>query len=261
MQASGDEPIYVFTGQTTGELMPQLQEAAARDHPALVIVDTMQRLIRARDLNDYAEVTTRLEPVLNLTRKTGAAVVLLHHSGKSDRNALDSVLGSTALTGSVDNLFELKRTDQHRLLSSVQRVGPDLPATIVALGDDEGRVELGPTKADADEAEIRASVLEALRVAGVPIDERTVMAEAEGRTQVKCRVLRALVREGKVLRTGQGTRGNPYLYSPSLLPPTSWEQGKEKPRDGSTCSVSETYFSFPTSRAAWSAPITAGASL
>ena len=115
-------------------------------HPALIIVDTMQRLIQARDLNDYAEVTRKLTPVLNLAREAGAAVLLLHHAGKSERSDLDSVLGSTALAGSVDNLLVLRRSDRYRTLASIQRVGPDLAQTVVSLDEGTGRVEAGQTR-------------------------------------------------------------------------------------------------------------------
>ena len=116
MGATGSEPVrFIFP---TDQLLDQLCCAAADEHPALIIVDTLQRLIVARDLNDYAEVTTKLTPILTLARETDAAVLLVHHASKSDRSGIDGVLGSTALTGSVDNVFILKRNDQYRTLES-----------------------------------------------------------------------------------------------------------------------------------------------
>ena len=66
MGAVGDEPVRFLFDQPGDQLIPKLQALAEQEHPSLIIVDTLQRLIRARDLNDYAEVTVRLTPLLVL---------------------------------------------------------------------------------------------------------------------------------------------------------------------------------------------------
>jgi hypothetical protein len=71
MGATGTEPIRIFAGQAPSEIMAALLELAAKERPALIIIDTLRRLLWARDLSDYAEVTTRFEPLLRLAR--------LHH--------------------------------------------------------------------------------------------------------------------------------------------------------------------------------------
>lgn len=70
----------------------------------------MRDLIHDKDLNDYAEVTAKFEPLLSLARGTGAALLLVHHAGKSPRAGIDAILGSTALAGSVDNVMVLRRS-------------------------------------------------------------------------------------------------------------------------------------------------------
>ena len=129
--------------------MGKLARLADRERLNCIIVDTLQRLIFAKDLNDYAEVTTRLEPVLAIARSTQAAMLLVHHAAKADRAGIDAVLGSTALTGSVDNVFLLNRTDRYRVLSSVQRIGADLEETVITL-DDAGRARSGQSRHNAD---------------------------------------------------------------------------------------------------------------
>ena len=111
--------------------------------------------MRLKDFNDYAEVTRAFEPLLKLSRATGATLLLLHHgSAHQPREGLDAVLGSTALSGSVDNILILKRTDQQRVLSSVQRIGPDLEPTVIVLNADTGRLERAGRKRDVDDAEL-----------------------------------------------------------------------------------------------------------
>ena len=126
MGATGREPVRVFINQAPVDIIAQLLALATKEQPVAIIVDTLQRLIKAKDLNDYAETTTKMDPLIRLARDTGAALILLHHSNKFGEG-LDAVLGSTALAGSVDNVLMLTRTEKYRLLSSVQRIGPTSP--------------------------------------------------------------------------------------------------------------------------------------
>jgi len=77
MGATGSEPVYCFFQQPSEHLTGQLHARAKHECPGLIVVDTLQRLIRAENLNDYAEVTTKLTPILALARETGAAVLLV----------------------------------------------------------------------------------------------------------------------------------------------------------------------------------------
>ena len=245
MGATGDESIAVFTGRTTQALLPDLHKAAAQHRPALIIVDTMQRLIQARDLNDYAEVTRRLEPLLHLARETGAAVLLLHHAGKSQRADLDAVLGSTALTGSVDTVLVLKRSDRYRTVTTIQRVGVDVPQTVVSLDPESGRVSSGPTQEAADEGVVQEAMLEVLRAAEEPMLEKDIGDAVEGKTTIKRRALRQLVDDGAVIREGAGKRNDPYRYSTPvscfLVPALCGEQENKKPDAGANDGEDDTY--------------------
>ena len=240
MGATGNESISVFTGRSTDELLPQLQVAAAEQRPALIIVDTMQRLIQARDLNDYAEVTRRLQPLLDLARESGATVLLNHHAGKGVRSSLDSVLGSTALTGSVDTVMVLQRTDQHRLLESIQRTGTDLPKTIVTLESESGRVGAGPTKEEADEATVADATLQAL-ASGESLTEAEIARAVEGKTRTKRKVLRGLFGKDQISRTGGGKKGDPFRYG---LPDNAQEQAQTEVQSESknACSLVPTRY-------------------
>ena len=82
MGATGKEPIRLFINQSSADLIPRLHALAQKEQPTLVVVDTLQRLIQAKDMNDYAEVTTRMDPLIRLAREIGAALILVHHSNK-----------------------------------------------------------------------------------------------------------------------------------------------------------------------------------
>jgi KaiC/GvpD/RAD55 family RecA-like ATPase len=211
MGARGDEPLRFVFRDGAGDLVTRLRAVAATDRPGLIIVDTLQRAIKARDLNDYAEVTTKLTPILNLARETSAAVLLIHHAGKASReDAMDSVLGSTALAASVDNVFVLRRNDRYRTLVSIQRVGPDLPETVLEL-DSTGAIRVGATRREADDRHVETALIEAL--GSGPSLRRALLDSVEARQSEKLRVLKQVVDAGLVIRSGTGTKSDPYTYA------------------------------------------------
>ena len=215
MGATGTEPVRVFAGQAPSGMTGTLHELAATERPALIVVDTLQRLIRAKDLNDYAEVTRCFDPLLRLARETGATLLLLTHSSTHrKRLGLDAVLGSTALSGSVDNVFVLTRDERYRTLSTCQRIGPDLEPTILTLDGRTGRLQAAGRRRDADVAEVAGRIVEALRLHDDPVQEKWVKDSdnVEGSGRDKVHALRLLVRGGQVIREGAGGRADPYQY-------------------------------------------------
>jgi hypothetical protein len=217
MGASGEEPVRFLFEQSGDGLVLQLQRLAEAERPALIIVDTLQRLIRAKDLNDYAEVTSRLTPLLILARNSGAAVLLVHHAGKTAREGIDAILGSTAIAGSVDNIFMFIRKDRYRLLSSTQRIGPDLAETVVTMSTDTGHVAGGRTRHEVDLEEMKAAIVTLLDSTGLGMVENEIRERVEGNTALKSKALRTLVEEGKVVRAGGGRRNDPFRYSRSSV--------------------------------------------
>jgi AAA domain-containing protein/Toprim domain-containing protein len=222
--ATGGEPVRLLFGNTR-DLLAKVARLAERERPRAIIIDTLQRLIGAKDLNDYSEVTTRLDPVLAIARNSGAAVILVHHAAKADRAGIDSVLGSTALTGSVDNVFLLNRTERYRVLSSIQRIGTDLEEMVIEL-DDFGCIQGGQTRHAADVAHVKKNLVAA--ITATPNLTRAECCEAvDGRKTVKLEALREIIASGTTICTGTGKKGDPFRYaiadSGSLVPSKRWE--------------------------------------
>ncbi len=210
-----------------------MRALADRERPALIIIDTMQRFLRAQSTDDYAEMTTLLDAVIGIAQESGATMLLLHHSGKADRASLDAVLGSTAITGSADTIILLARTDRYRTIATVQRTGDDLDDTVILLDEQTGGVTLGGSRQQADEAAIGNAILSALQQADGPQTEAQLEELVEGRTGLKRAALRQLVFREHVKRTGRGGKSDPYRYavtdSCSLVPPIKWEQENNNP--------------------------------
>lgn len=214
MGATGNEPLHLLVESATADLLPRLHARAEKERPSLIVVDMLAGLLNVKDLNDYAQVTSRFEPLLKLSRATGATLLLLHHgSAHAAREGLDAVLGSTALSGSVDNILVLRRLDQQRVLSSIQRIGPDLAPTVIVLNPETGRLEQAGTKRQHDDRELGARILEAIRAETNPVSEAWIQDRVEGRNADKVRVLRRLLGMRQVQRVGAGGRKDPFRYS------------------------------------------------
>jgi hypothetical protein len=213
------ERVQCYIGPAKPGVLPSMMARAKTDQPSLIIVDTLQRLLHVKSMDDYAEVTSAFDPLIACARETGAALLLIHHAGKiADREALDTVLGSTAIAGSVDNTLILAKHPGFRTLTTRQRIGPDLEETVIKLSDD-GRVQLGDLR---EAAELRASMDKMYRALANCSEKRLLSAQwldlVEGRKQTLLRAMRALVSEGTISCVGAGTKHSPYVYSVPVVP-------------------------------------------
>ncbi|HXG70036.1 MAG TPA: AAA family ATPase, partial [Gemmatimonadaceae bacterium] len=244
MGATGAEPIRFLIGSAPRDLLTKLAALmTAGDTIDLLIIDTAQRLLTVKDSNDYALVTAAFEPVLALARTHGTCIVLLHHAGKADRGGLEAVMGSTAWAASVDNVMILNRRERYRLVSTVQRIGPDMDETVVEMDELTGDVRLAGSRYLADLDHVAAAVLALVADAGGQgIGQIAALADVEARRDLKLKALRLLLDKGSLIRAGAGHRHDPYVLrvsdpepddrsprdedgisSGSQVPPTSWE--------------------------------------
>lgn len=233
MGATGVESIRFLIGSAPRSLLADLAALVASDDQIdLLIIDTAQRLLAVRDTNDYALVTTAFEPVLALARTHGTCIVLLHHAGKSDRAGIESILGSTAWAASVDNVLLLNRTDRYRVLSSVQRIGPDLPETVVVMDDQTGDVRLAGSRYLVDLQAVAAAMFDAVAAAG-EIRRDDLLASIEARRELKLKALQRLIDDPRVERLGAGTKTSPHGYrirrEPASMTGTESDSGSRVP--------------------------------
>jgi hypothetical protein len=210
-----DAPLLVYVELPPQDAIEQLRQSVAVERPALVVVDGLFRLIRAADANAYAELYAKLTPLLALARESSAHVLLTHHEGKGagDRDGQDGVLGSTAIVGTVDVTFALRkeRATGRRTIQSTTRYGEDL-AERVLLMDDAGRVTLGDTREVQERADAKRSIMEALAGKAEPMTEDSLEDLVKAKTGTFRSALRELFAAGEVSRSGAGKKGDPYHY-------------------------------------------------
>jgi hypothetical protein len=202
--------ILIHTGRTPDDALEALKAEIEEHSPALVIIDPLSRFVRVSDYNSYAEVTLRLEPLIDLARESGCHFLALHHNGKGERESGDAVLGSTGFFGAVDALITMKRRERVRTLESVQRYGEDIPETVVHMNAETGIVTAGGDLNALQIEEHKAKVLEA--IGGDTLTENDIRERAGGNQSLIAKALRALREGGDVQRIGAGKRGDPYRY-------------------------------------------------
>ncbi|MFN8220330.1 MAG: AAA family ATPase [Fimbriimonadales bacterium] len=78
MGASKDDPIQIHVGQAPTEALRELIPIIEDVRPALVIVDPLLKFVRVPDANDYARLSTALEPVIG--RREGLAPTLRYRT-------------------------------------------------------------------------------------------------------------------------------------------------------------------------------------
>ncbi len=230
MGATGEDDIHFFIEPSPHDGMALLRQAAENVKPALIIVDPLIKMVRVKDLNDYAQVSPALEPLLSLARETGAHVMAVHHLGKGEREGGDSMLGSTAILAAADTAFFLKRSEKYRTIHSIQRYGTDMKEITLNMDEATRVITAGAPRQEVDQAQVGEAILAHLRGLTEPAEEKDINEGVEGRRTTKFSALRKLFDEGKVTRTGDGKRGKPYLYSVSVsqVPTLYGEIGTQK---------------------------------
>ena len=206
-----DDEILIFADTAPKDAVRLLEEAVILYQPRLVIVDTVQRLIRVSEVKDYGKVIAALEPILTMARKHGAHLMLLHHSPKAVCEAIDAAIGSTGWAGTVDTIMVMKRTQDLRTLATVQRYGEDLPETVL-VADDTGSVSVGGTRQDHDKQRTAEAVIEFLaRHPGS--DQTEIRSGVDGHSTALIReAITSLHDAGRVRREGAGKKGDPHRY-------------------------------------------------
>jgi len=213
MGANGGEPIFVHAATAPAEGVSALCDLIHHRRPAMVIVDPLFRLAHIRDEKAYAETYAALGPLIDIARAAGTHVHLTHHAGKSLKaDAIDSPLGSTAIGGVVSTLLVMRRTETYRTLQSVQRIGSDLPETVLEFDPQTRRLTLGGTRLEAEQGECEEAILEFLGSTGESQNQAQIRDGVQGQTRVIRAALTSLVEARRVEKQGKGTKGQPFLY-------------------------------------------------
>jgi hypothetical protein len=99
----------------------------------LVIVDTLAKLLRVNDLNDYSVTLAAVEKLHDLARKFPHVHIqgLVHCKKVRADDPFDGLLGSTALRGEPDSNIVINKERDKYVIVTETRIGRSIPPTIL----------------------------------------------------------------------------------------------------------------------------------
>jgi hypothetical protein len=207
------DTLHIHAGrlEDTADTLHALRSYIAEHGIKLVIFDTLNSYWSVQDENDAVAVTQAIKPLLNLARESGACILLLHHARKSEGEFGDEIRGSGALFSLLDVALILKRheAETQRKLTAISRY-PETPTDLILELRDHGYECLGDPGSTGKAAKLN-------KLAAALTEEPTEVKPLALRAGVAVRsaysLLHQLHTEGRALRTGEGKRNSPFLYS------------------------------------------------
>jgi AAA domain len=206
-------------GSAPLDALKQVEPLIVETQARLLIIDVLQKFCRLRDLNDYAQVTNTLEPLMSAARKQGCHILLTHHAGKADRPDGDDILGSTGLLGGVDTSIHIKKRDKRRTFFTIQRYGEDTPETVIQLTE-AGSLESIGSREEVEVEQTEPLIIDALRDGG-SLAVNDLCETVEKRKALVLKALGWLTEKGQLTKSGSGKKGDPYKYSVLVFPNTN----------------------------------------
>jgi hypothetical protein len=190
--------------------LDQLVDVAAELAPALIVFDTLARCTVGLDENS-AQDMGRLVQALDLLReRTGACILLIHHSGKDTSRGLR---GSSALLGALDTTIECARTLSGVTTRVTKAKNGPADTTVRFRLDPEGDSVVLVETEQADNSDgfrptaLMEKVSRFLAEAPEPISRREIERQVPGRAEFVRLAITRLVDEGYVTAT-PGPRGS-----------------------------------------------------
>lgn len=108
----------------------------------LVIIDALADIMPGADENAVRDVLPAMQALRQIAELTGAALVVIHHTNKSD-----GYRGSTAIKGAVENLIKVKK-DENRLTFTFEKArDAEVTEFAAVMNFDDDRFYLTPSEA------------------------------------------------------------------------------------------------------------------
>lgn len=224
--SDADAMIHIVT-----KLAPRIDdslaaiEAVVSANPSirLIVVDTLAKLLRSDDLNDYSGVLHGVEKISALARRHPHLHIqgLAHSKKIKTDDPFDSLLGSTALRGEPDTIIALYDDAGQRLIATETRIGRSIPPTLLQASIVESagaevvsEFNLGipfadwkKTSTNKDERQRRATheeriiaYLQDRHDNSAPYSE--VLEDVTGKTALKIETIQRLISNGIITTTG-----------------------------------------------------------
>ena len=181
----------------------RLLETVKRLGPRLLVLDPLVRL-HGVDENAVSEIAPVLGFLRDVQRRSGAAVLLVHHARKSAASRPGQALrGSSELHAWGDSNLYLRRRDRQIVMTVEHRAAPGLADVGIELADD-GQGPALRLRQQGPEPTPEERVVQTLAEADAPLSQRQIRQRAATRNETVGTLLAKLVREGRVAQDGSG---------------------------------------------------------
>lgn len=113
--------------EVLGDALTRLREVR------FVVIDTLAKFLRVRDLNDYVQVMEAVEKLHDMARRFPHLHIqgLAHTKKLKTDDVFDGLLGSTALRGEPDASLALYSEQGQRVIASEVRIGRNIAPSIL----------------------------------------------------------------------------------------------------------------------------------
>lgn len=180
--------------------------------PGLLIIDTLFKLIKVKNINDYGEVVDALTIVEDFAKENNLCIIGLHHEKKGDNTSDDGILGSTGITGAVDAIIRITKDENDtRYIQTTQRNEDNLPTTELIFDPLTGNVSLGKSIKDKKQNS-KEDVLLRIIVSSPGITATELRSSSGMSRDNLTFALDRLIRKHAILRSGLGTKGSPHAF-------------------------------------------------
>ena len=209
------DPVYLHAGTVPENSVDWLLSAVKEKGVRFVVIDTLQRLLRFKDLNDYAEVTNKMEPLLDAARQGQCHIMMLHHAGKGSQDDLDAAIGSTAIRGLCYTYIFLKRlpNSERRIFRSDQPGGKNFPEIAIGFNKSTQRIEVQGTMEEAEIEEAQPKIAGVLEDVELGLTEREIRQAVPIRGIIVSKAIKAMFKANELERTGKGKKRYPFRYT------------------------------------------------
>src|SRR5260370_31911471 len=199
----------------------------------LIIIDTLLKFLSVEDTDKYTEMNDALEFLTNIAAERKVTFILTHHTNKrGGESVVDSVLGSTAITGAVATIMAMYgEGSELRIIRTTQRYGVSLDKTTLPFRPDTKTFELGEPVATIEEQEAASSrrdkskaIMEVVLAYPQGVESGTLKKQVVGNATALALKLKSMVDSGILRVQGTGKRGDPLVYfAPDAIPTQSTE--------------------------------------
>ena len=205
----GTLPVFlILTEQLRLDLehdQARLVEAVDRHRPRLLILDPFIRLHRV-DENSAREISPLLADLRALQRRFSLAVLLVHHTRKTNGQASGPDLrGSGDLHAWGDSNLYLRRAhDQLRLAVEHRAARAPEPIALTLTGDHSAHLQIDASPPQPRLLDLDRQVLDVFSRHADPLTQAQLRAILKVRNQSLTLTLRALLAEHKISRSNHG---------------------------------------------------------